>query len=322
MDKEKFTELTHLFFMEELSEDEKQSLLSIIESSPELKSEFESIKKMYKAFGEAKPKFFNENELIKSRQELLRTIRKERLKPTFADRLFSFIDSIRMSGVKLASSGAFVMLIGFFAGYLVFNPSIETLVENNPNEVVSVDQVLSSGVDINNIRLQENPASEGQVTITFQAAKPYTYTGGIEDKTVQRLLANLITTSENPGMRIQSVNKLSVKMESDFIPDPEVKSALITSLKKDDNVGVRKSALETLVKYKFDEDIRDALLFVLNNDQNSGLRILAINSLAELKLEGLEFDNTLKTELNKKVKEEPNLFIKNLAESLLMGEDI
>jgi hypothetical protein len=43
MDKEKFTELTHLFFMEELSEDEKQSLLSTIESSPELKSEFESI---------------------------------------------------------------------------------------------------------------------------------------------------------------------------------------------------------------------------------------------------------------------------------------
>ena len=135
-------------------------------------------------------------------------------------------------------------------------------------------------------------------------------------------MANLITESDNPGLKIQTVQTLADNVNKSFIPDETVKKALIASLKNDRNAGVRRSALAVLKKYPYDNEIRDVILYTLSHDENSGIRVSAINALAELKLDGLNFDSKVKEELTNKVKDEQNLFIKNLAESLLKGENL
>jgi hypothetical protein len=188
--------------------------------------------------------------------------------------------------------------------------------------VLSIDQLIASGVNIGNVRLADSSPLESKITITFEAAKPYTYSGNIEDITAQRLLANLITKSDNPGLKIQTVQTLAENVNGTFVPDESVKKALISSLKNDGNAGVRRSALNVLKKYPYDNEIRDVILYTLSHDENSGIRVAAINALAELKMEGVSFDTMVKDELNSKVKTEQNLFIKNLAESLLKGDDL
>lgn len=322
MNKNEIIELMHLFCADELSDENKSELEKLIESSPEYKSEFEKIQKFYSTVAENKPVRISEEMLTQSRRELLRNIRKERFKPSLVDRLNEWLLGAAFSGYKFAAGTASALVVGILLGYFVFRPTLQATVDNNNNEVMSIDQVLSSSANIDNIRLTESSPLEGKITITFEAAKPYKYTGSIEDKSAQLLLANMMTKSENPGQRIKSVKKLAETVDGKLIPDLEVKKALISSLKNDNNAGVRRTALDVLKKYPYDDQIRDAILHTLSNDQNSGIRVAAINALAELKLEGVKFDSTVKNELTSKVKNEPNLFIKNLAESLLKGDDL
>ncbi len=322
MNKEEFNELVQLYLADELPDDRKTELENLKESNPEFRKEFNEFKKLFFTIGENKPSEYSDDLLVQSRQELMRSIRKEKMKPSFFERIIERFTVVSVSGIKFAAGTSAALLAGVLLGYIIFRPTLQTTVNNSPNGVMSIDQVIASNASIENVRLLETSPIEGKITITFEAAKPYTYTGSIGDKTAQRLLANVITKSDNPGVRIRSVKTLAESADKNIKPDAEIKEALINSLKSDANAGVRRTALETLRKYPYDEEIRDAVLYTLSRDQNSGIRVAAINTLAELKLEGVKFDSTVRNELNSKVKDEQNLFIKNLAKSLLKGDDL
>jgi HEAT repeat protein len=117
------------------------------------------------------------------------------------------------------------------------------------------------------------------------------------------------------------LNTLAVKTESNFTPDDKVKKALITSLKIDENPGVRREALNVLKKFPKDEEIKEAFLYVLSNDRNSGLRVSAINALVDWKQEDISLDDEMRNILNKKAEADPNEYVRIRAASLLK-EDI
>ena len=126
-----------------------------------------------------------------------------------------------------------------------------------------------------------------------------------------------LLTSNNPGTRLKTLNTIASQTDENFIPDPKVKKALITSLKIDDNPAVRREALNVLKKFPYSEDIRDAFLYVLTNDDNSGLRVAAINALSDLSIAGISIDEKIKNELIKRAESDENEFIKLRAASLL-----
>ena len=158
---------------------------------------------------------------------------------------------------------------------------------------------------------------DGTIEFSFDAIKPISYTGRADDETTRRLLAQALLTADNPGVRLKTVNTISMQSKKNFVPDPKVKAALITSLKIDDNAGVRREALNVLMRYPIDNEIRDAFLFVLQNDKNSGMRIAAINALVDWKQQGISIDDEIRNVLNKKAETDQNDFIRIRAASLL-----
>jgi HEAT repeat protein len=61
--------------------------------------------------------------------------------------------------------------------------------------------------------------------------------------------------------------------------DLQVRQALITAARKDQNPAVRMKALESLRDAAADDDVRQALLDALEHDENPGVRVEAVNVL-------------------------------------------
>jgi hypothetical protein len=322
MEKEKFLELTYLYLMDELGEDEKVEFENTIMEDDNLRQEFESVKHLYESISENKPAEADEKLLTSARYSLMRAVRHETEEQSVKGNLLDFLKSILISNYKFAFSGAGIFLIGLFVGYLFFISSTinkPILVNSKQADVEKVQtEVEEGGVKISNIRIPTKIIGGGQIEVSFDAVKPISYKANVDDPFVQKLLASALVNEKNPGLRLRTVNAISSQLESEkFKIDPKIKSSLITALRNDKNPAVRREALNALTKFPFDKDIRDAYLSVLSNDKNSGMRVAAINALTQLKVDGAAFDEKIINELSKKAENDESNFIRLRAASLV-----
>ena len=75
------------------------------------------------------------------------------------------------------------------------------------------------------------------------AVTPMHVRGNINDGNEQKVLARALVNEENAGVRLQTVNAIASHAPEQKNLDPEVKTALISALKGDQNPGVRQEAL-------------------------------------------------------------------------------
>ncbi len=99
--------------------------------------------------------------------------------------------------------------------------------------------------------------------------------------------------------------------------DREMKAALLLALRTDKNDGVRKVALQALMRYPPDLEVRNALVYVLLNDVNPGLRIAAINGLDMLRERGLAPDQELIETFKDRIQHDDNLYIQAKAKTII-----
>lgn len=320
MKKEKLNELLQLYIYDELNESEKNELEAYLAESPSAQKELDSMKKFFNALEENKPGSVNDDLLINSRSNLLRHIRIENDRLGMIEKLKRWMEELQMTGYKISIGGVTAVLVGVIIGYFVFYSSPMPISSDSQIDIIDLDKFQTSGMNVSNIRFDKSINGEKNIEIHFDAVKPLQYSGDINDKIVQQLLAKALVNDKNPGNRLRSVNALISYSDDVFKPDSKIKDALITAVKFDKNPGVRKAALETLNRYEFDDEIRDVVLFVLANDSNSGLRVAAINTLINLKMDGHLLDETIKSELNQRAVNDENSFIKYRAATLLTGE--
>lgn len=317
---EKFRELLELYFLDELDQDQRELVENKILESNEYKREFDSYQKFYSVILNSKPKTIDENKLENFRKELFNKIEVEQASEKIKAKQKTFRSFIFFTNYKVAYAMATTLLIGFFLGYIIFSsttaPPIQKLAENE----IDLDAIDRNEINISNIRFQNPFSDEGEIEIRFDAIKPISYTGDASDPRIQRLLAAALSKSDNPGLRIRSVNTLSSYSSQSAIMDPKVKQALINALKTDKNAGVRREALNALMKFNYDDEIRDTYLFVLANDENPGLKVAAINAFAELKLQGKSVDNELKNIIENELANDNQEHIKLKVASLIREE--
>jgi hypothetical protein len=252
---------------------------------------------------------------------VLRQIRIEGTRESLLEKLKGWLEQVNINGYKLAASTVSAVAAGILIGYFIFTGNPADITPSNSNvESVNIDQIVKSGGNLSNIRFDTDPLN-GNIEISFDAVKSLTYSGNMNDEVVKYLLTAALLNNKNPGARLRTVNAIVEQTAIAEHPDPKIKTALIKSLRSDSNPAVRKAALHALQNYKYDEEIRDAILYVLSNDTNSGLRVNAINALAGLKTEGISIDDKIKNELNKRIENEENGFIKYRAATLLEGEE-
>ena len=320
MKKEKLNELLQLYVFDELEDSEKAEVERYLENSEAARSELEKIQNLFSRLSGSKPAELDDDTLINSRLNLLRQIRIEESSENFPGKLRNWLEQLNVNGYRLVLSTVSAAVAGILIGFLIFGtddvitPSVSTV------ESVNIDQIVKGGGNLSNIRFDTDPLN-GKVNISFDAVKPITYRGNLNDDVVKYLLTAALLNNKNPGSRLRTVNTIVEQTAAADKPDPNIKTALIKSLKSDSNPAVRKAALHALQNYRYDKEIRDAILYVLSNDTNSGLRVNAINALAGLKTEGISIDDKIRNELNNRIENEENGFIKYRAAALLEGED-
>ena len=124
------------------------------------------------------------------------------------------------------------------------------------------------------VRIRDiQPSDNDRVRIIVDRISENEVTGRVDDDAVRQLLLAAAKDSNDPGIRVDSVEMLKGQNGND------VRDALLHSAQYDSNAAVRLKALEGLRQFAGDPVTRDALKFVLEHDDDPGVRTEAIDVL-------------------------------------------
>jgi hypothetical protein len=317
MEHQKYLEWIQLSFYNELGKEEMEELEKHLSVCSECKAEYEEEKKLFSVILKEEKAEPDDELLNDARRQLRTALSIEENRKTPGRNFSEILNSFFTFNYKFALSGAVILLIGFFTGYLVFYSSPKTFTassieEPNQNKEVSLAQ---ENVQITNLHLINKNPESGEIEFTFDAVRPMKMKGNINDTRIQSILTYSILNSENPGVRLNSINAISETKKGPL--DNDVKEALIRVVKFDENPGVRREAMKALSKFPYDDEIKHAYLYVLSNDTTSGMRIEAINNLFQAKKDGYSFNKQELSVFKKKVETDNNNYIRYRAQTVL-----
>lgn len=323
MDHKIYKEMIQLALLDELNDDELKKLHQHLIECSECQAEYDDLSKYISAINENKKTSPEDGLLQEARAQFKRKLNYDLSKQSLMVKAFRTLKMNIWVYRRPALAGAFSLIIGLFAGYLIFSPGTSNL------NILGDKSGNITPTTITNVRFTNDSVNTGEVDFTFDAIKQVRMKGKLSDPSIQKILAEALVNEKNPGTRIQTVNALadiSLKHGSQTTGaanlNPKVKTALLTALKFDGNPAVRMEALNALLNYPFDNTINDALLYVLQHDNNSGLRIAAINGLASATQNGKKIDLETVKILNQQVKNDDNEYVRIRAASLLKEENI
>jgi len=124
--------------------------------------------------------------------------------------------------------------------------------------------------------------SSGTVQLQVRTEQPIVLSGSVDDADVRRVLTYVVMNGErfDPGVRLDCLEVLRTRTG-----DKDVRHALLSAARTDQNAAVRMKALEALRDSAADDAVRDTLLEALQHDANPGVRVEAVNLLVR-SLEG------------------------------------
>ena len=316
MNHKKYKEWIQLFLVDELTQSEKEELLNHLKDCNECDAELEKQKRFYSSIEEISLPEPDQNLLSEARREFSAALRVEKSKRKLFTMLLINFSNFFFSPMKIAFSGAMVLIVGIFVGYLLFNnketkPFVQAIQQSNNDNSISA---LQGDTRITDVRFIDNDASDGEIEFTADAIKPIHIRGNINNPKIQNILTYSMLYGKNPGARLNAINAINTNTAKD---DKEIKSALITVAKYDTNLGVRREALKSLRSFPYDSDVREALLYILLNDKNSSMRIEAITSLKTISEKGSGFNEDEISAFRENVKKEENNYVKYQMKTVL-----
>jgi len=300
MQHEKYEELIQFYLYDEIDEADKRMLEQHLKSCPACKAHLEELKTIFNRINENENNESEDKLLFEARAELRGYLKAKKNKTSLADKFIQMFSSFKNKPVGIAFGGAAVLLVGFFLGYILFrNPAINTNDEGlNFAEFSKIQNIIFFDAD----------PDDGEVEFTYESVKPGRIKGNINDSRVREILTYAILNEKNPGTRLNSINVINAS--SQHKNDDELKNALISVAKYDNNPGVRREAIKSLNELTVDKEIKDALIYVLLNDTSAGIRIEAINSLMETSKKGIKLDESDLTTLKDKIQLDQNNYVR------------
>ncbi len=258
MKKEEIKELMQLSVYGELSPDEQTKLEAAVKRHPDLKKEFQEMKRFASFISENTAPDTTDELLRDARTQLREALRNERRHVPLIVRIGRSIEELIQ--IKHALTSAGMLSLGLLIGYCSFAPSgseHQLIVQPVSNQTGDAPKT-----SIENVRFIDSDASDGEVEFEFEAVAPMRMKGRIEDPEVQRVLTHALLNESNDGVRLSSLNAIRNQTENKKTIDPVIKNALITSLRSDANPGVRREALRVLQQYVV-EDLFKLALFAI-----------------------------------------------------------
>jgi hypothetical protein len=185
--------------------------------------------------------------------------------------------------LRPALSGAFLLLFGLAMGTQVpqwlatnnLNHLSDQAVSVRPSPRLTEDQLSKMAV----AGINFSPSSDstpGTLQVQLNAEQPLTLSGNLDDPDMLRVLTFTVENGDrsDAGVRLDCMEALKARAQ-----DLEVRQALLTAARKDQNPAVRIKAIESLRDSALDESVRVALLDAVEHDTNPGVRVEAVNLL-------------------------------------------
>jgi hypothetical protein len=189
----------------------------------------------------------------------------------------------RWMALRPAWSGALLVLFGIIVGTQVVpwvqngnrsdaNGQAMNVTAKPPFTKDQLDKMAIAGLNFS----PSSDAGSPNVQLHLSAEQPMILTGRADDSDMRSVLTYVVENGErfDAGVRLDCLEAL--KMAS---RDQQVRQALITASRRDQNPAVRMKALESLRDSASDDDVRQALLDALEHDANPGVRVEAVNVL-------------------------------------------
>ena len=298
-----YKKLLTLSVFDELSETEKNELLSHVQECTVCGDEYEELRRLKELSEEALHQDVDEIVLTLARQELQTQVRELNRNKRNAEpfKLFGSHAFGRLQfALSLTTIVAFTVVVYFLA--IPGRNSVQSISGVQQKYVIPV-QTNAVFSDAKNTK----PENSEKVAIPV-SERP------VMNVEKQQEIAHAITNNKNSGTRLKTINSVA---ENKSANTSIIKQALIKALTTDDNPGVRKEAMLALANLPFDKDIQAALLFVLERDKNSGLRVMAINYLDSENVAEQLTDPRALDILRDKTTGDDNSYVKIRAKSIL-----
>jgi hypothetical protein len=293
----------------ELSQGETEELKEHLSGCGECRKELDKIKQLHGLLSRHPVPEPSEEMLRESRMRFQSALLAERLRAPVWDRIKELLSLPAVYRPAIGVTAALLLAIGFLGGRLV------TGVGETQQDARLIP---TEGLRVTNVRYVGGEGDD--VELAFDSVTPVRLRGRISSPEVQKVLARAVISGDNAGVRLRAVGSLSASPEARL--EPETKAALLLVLKTDKNDGVRKEALQVLLRSTADREVRDGLLYVVLNDSNPGLRIAAINGLASMQTSRYQPDEETIRALRESLVKEDNLYVRVKARSILGEEKI
>jgi hypothetical protein len=197
----------------------------------------------------------------------------------------------RWMALRPAWSGALLVLFGIVVGTQLL-PWMQNNRGGAKGQAMNVtakspftpDQLAGMTFSGINLSPSSGPGAPN-VQVRLNAEQPMVLTGSADDGDMRSVLTYVVESGErfDAGARLDCLEALKAASR-----DLQVRQALITAARKDQNPAVRMKALESLRDEASDDNVRQALLDALEHDVNPGVRVEAVNVLVG----SLQHDNT------------------------------
>ena len=320
MKHKQFEEWLRLSLYDELNDQEQAVLDKHLAACERCRVEFDELKKIHSTLAHHRPIAIQEPFLQDARRNLRLRIQTESEHHSPWAKVRALFDGILAPPLQVALGGAAILILGILVGYIVFKSPSDNLLAMRQTAFAS-PAVEAGESQITNIRFLDRNTQNGDVEFTFETMTPVRIRGNVNDENIQKVLARALVSDQNAGIRLRAVNMIGTKAEQKLFGTPgldgQVKTALITALSQDKNLGVRKEALHVLKNYLPDSAIVRAFLGVLANEKNTGLKIAAINSLDLSKYENQPMNREILEMFRNKAQSDDNNYIRIKAKAAL-----
>lgn len=250
----------------ETSFDEEEAVHEHLAGCAACRAEFDREKEMHRIL-DSRELDVSPFQLRHSRDELAARIANERARARqswWAGFKSAFESTTRVPAIVKPAGALALLAIGFMAA-------------RSPMATVIPGFQSAGLVDPTNARVRYvEPGPGGKVQLVVDETRQRVISGQLNDSRIQALLVMAAKDPTDPGLRVESVDILKGRTESD-----DVRNTLVAVLQHDANDGVRLKALEALKPYSSQPEVRKALAQVLLADKNPGLRTQAIDLLTQ-----------------------------------------
>jgi len=264
----------------ELSEGEKARVEKALSESAALREELENLRALARTVKQASS-FEPADEMMNGlRHDLRVQLRRERLRPTFGERLEEWFSSPRP--LWQLSAAAALMVIGILIDRnFLTKPVRQSSAAELLQQIAAAQPVAAENGSVSPLMagveyIRIDPQTD-QVEIHFNLVNDIQLRGKSDDPAIRRVLAYALTQNDRPNVRLKAVKALAEQP----VVDDDVITALMHALKNDENEGIRLKAVQVLRSIPLSDKIKTALSWVLQRDDNSAIRMEALEALGK-----------------------------------------